>query len=92
MLPSELVLGEHVRLGSTGAILSRTFHRQASTVKEMHAFMDFAGEIGLLRRAYTSFKMFSKEKLELNRDEVVRRVQVIKNSLNQSHNKASSSA
>lgn len=84
LLPAELVLGEHVRLGSTAAILSRTFHRQVSSVAEMHTCMDFAGEIGLLRRAYASFKMLSEEKLAQNHEEVIRRVQAIKQSMRQS--------
>jgi citrate lyase beta subunit len=51
-LPAELILAEHARLGSTGAILSRTFHRRAASVQEVQAHMDFAGEIGKLRQAY----------------------------------------
>ncbi len=52
LLPAELILGEHVRLGSGAAILSRTFHRQATTVAEIEADMDFAAEVDKLRVAY----------------------------------------
>lgn len=52
MLPAEMLLSEHARLGSTSAILSRTFHRQASSVQEIQAQMNFADEIQKLRMAY----------------------------------------
>ncbi|MHA6732226.1 aldolase/citrate lyase family protein [Devosia sp. A369] len=54
LLPAELLIAEHVRLGSTAAILSRTFHRNSATVREIENEMDFAGEILKLREAYTS--------------------------------------
>jgi 2-keto-3-deoxy-L-rhamnonate aldolase RhmA len=34
-ISSEILLSEHVRLGSSSAILSRTFHRQAGSVEEI---------------------------------------------------------
>lgn len=52
MLPAELILAEHARLGSTGAILSRTFHRRAASVEEIQAQMNFSQEIIKLRSAY----------------------------------------
>ncbi|TXC65459.1 hypothetical protein FSC37_03205 [Piscinibacter aquaticus] len=52
LLPAELLLAEHARLGSTAAILSRTFHRQARSVHEIEAQMDFSDEVRKLREAY----------------------------------------
>jgi hypothetical protein len=52
LLPAELILAEHARLGSTAAILSRTFHRRAEAVEDIRAQMDFAAEITKLREAY----------------------------------------
>jgi hypothetical protein len=52
LLPAELILAEHARLGSTAAILSRTFHRRAETVGDIRAQMDFAAEVARLRQAY----------------------------------------
>lgn len=52
-LPAELILSEHVRLGSTAAILSRTFHRKASTVAEIKLHMNFKDEILKLRNVYS---------------------------------------
>lgn len=77
LLPAELLLGEHARLGSTGAILSRTFHRQATTLDEMRQSIDFATEVAKLRKAYSTFAIASLEELERNRIEVARRVRSI---------------
>ena len=52
LLPAELILAEHARLGSTAAILSRTFHRRAETVADIRAQMNFGAEITKLRQAY----------------------------------------
>jgi citrate lyase beta subunit len=52
LLPAELLLAEHARLGSTGAILSRTFHRMSRSVAEIESQMSFADEVEKLRRAY----------------------------------------
>lgn len=53
-VPPELLLAEHVRLGSTGAILSRTFHRNAKSVAEIRESMDFAAETERLRALHAS--------------------------------------
>lgn len=64
LLPAELVLGEHVRLGSSAAILSRTFHRHANSVAEIKAQMDFSDELMKLRRTYASHQHKSVQDLE----------------------------
>lgn len=77
LLPAELLLGEHARLGSSGSILSRTFHRQARTVDEIRAQMDFPAEVAKLRRAHAAFATASPAELDANHDEVNRRVRAI---------------
>lgn len=52
LLPAETILGEHVRLGSTAAILSRTFHREAVSLQSLSAQMDFGTELDKLRAAH----------------------------------------
>lgn len=52
----ELVLGEHVRLGSSAAILSRSFHRQAATLADLQGSMDFRAEIAKLQYIYATFQ------------------------------------
>lgn len=77
LLPAELVLGEHVRLGSTAAILSRTFHRGADSVEQLTQTMDVRHEIDLLQQVYTEFVSGTPENLLANQKEVRRRVQSI---------------
>jgi hypothetical protein len=77
LLPAEMILGEHARLGSTRAILSRTFHRQANSVAEICGQMDFALEVERLRNAHTAFLASSKAGLDANRAEVARRIRDI---------------
>jgi len=80
LLPAELLLGEHARLGSTGAILSRTFHRQARKVEDL-AKLDFSSELAKLREAHSKFLDASPSVLEDNRNEVNRRIRAIASSL-----------
>ena len=54
-VPAELVLGEHVRLGSEWVILSRGFHNRAETLADLEAF-DFRGELQKLRAIYADFE------------------------------------
>lgn len=63
LLPAELLLAEHARLGSTGAILSRTFHRQARSVAEIRQQMDFAAEVSKLRDAFLAHAASSAQLL-----------------------------
>ena len=65
MLPAEMLLSEHARLGSTCAILSRTFHRQAGSVEEIQAQMNFADEVKKLRMAYQASCGSTIEELNL---------------------------
>lgn len=67
-LPSEMLLSEHARLGSTGAILSRTFHRQAGSVEEIQAQMNFADEVQKLRIAYAASCGSTIEELNLQHE------------------------
>lgn len=74
MVPAELVLGEHVRLGSALVILSRAFHNQATTLAELEAALDLAGEIRKLRARETEFRAAGLERLEENRRQLQARV------------------
>ncbi len=67
LLPAELILSEHARLGSNAAILSRTFHRQVVSVEEIREQMDFGAEIKKLRLAYDKHCHATDEQLEHSR-------------------------
>lgn len=73
MLPAEILLSEHARLGSTCAILSRTFHRQARSVEEIQAQMNFEEEVQKLRIAYHASCTSTIEEINL-RHELVKAV------------------
>lgn len=78
LLPARLLMGEHVRLGSSATILSRTFHRQLESVEAIQAEMDFAAEVELLREIERNYQQASRDVLEANRDEAWRRITYIK--------------
>lgn len=63
----EYLLGEHVRLGSDAAILSRTFHRGAQSLGELQEVMDFPAEVAALRAIHDRFKAADMAALERNR-------------------------
>lgn len=62
----EYLLGEHVRLGSDAAILSRTFHRGSETLEALQSEMDFAAEVNELRKIYRDFGQSDVASLEKN--------------------------
>jgi len=70
----DYLLGEHVRLGSSAAILSRTFHRQVQNLNEMKKNMDFPAEVAKLRAIYAEFQKQDVNELELNRKETCSRI------------------
>ncbi|TDB52587.1 aldolase/citrate lyase family protein [Photorhabdus luminescens] len=45
ILPAELILAEHARLGSSSVILSRTFHRRSESLSELEALMSLDKEV-----------------------------------------------
>ncbi len=61
------LLGEHVRLGSSSAILSRGFHKGAPSLDVLKASVNFAQEIEKLNAIYNEFKQSDAEILEKNR-------------------------
>ena len=77
MLPAELVITEHYRLGSTKAILSRSFCN-ASTVTDMAELKElFRLETAKIRRFEEVVAAYSAEEFEANRREVERLVKII---------------
>ncbi|AXJ01732.1 HpcH/HpaI aldolase/citrate lyase family protein [Cyclonatronum proteinivorum] len=64
---AELVLGEHVRLGSEMVILSRTFHKNSSQVRELVQRVNMKEEIDKLKNCINSFKEAPYETLLENK-------------------------
>ena len=63
-LKSEYIIGEHKRLGSTCAILSRTFRHE---VKGSRPVENMSREISLLRRRENEVSTWTSEQFEENR-------------------------
>lgn len=78
IVPPEKILGEHVRLGSSAAILSQSFHRNAQSVEDMRD-ADFGALVNKLRMIYRDFQSADGEQLERNRQAVVHRVRDVVN-------------
>ena len=55
-LPAEVVIGEHVRLGSQWVILSRAFHQGASSSSDLLQTLNFPSEVSKLRDAEVSWR------------------------------------
>jgi 2-keto-3-deoxy-L-rhamnonate aldolase RhmA len=49
MVAAEQILGEHLRLGSSAVILSRTFHRHSQSMHDLQDNIDFGHEVERLR-------------------------------------------
>lgn len=81
LLPAELILALHAQYGSDGAILSRTFHRNAKTVGEIESQMDFANEVTKLREAYSAALRLGKDEHSIIRAEISMRIAEIVQSL-----------
>jgi Citrate lyase beta subunit len=63
----EFLLGEHVRLGSTGAILSRTFRRSVEAEDVISSETDLVTEVEKLQAIYAGFLAMDRDQLEQNR-------------------------
>lgn len=70
----ELLIGEHVRLGSDSAILSRTFHRNARSLEDLLEGTDFDQEVARLQEIFSGHRAASPAALERNHAELVARI------------------
>jgi len=71
IIPGEMVLGEHQRLGSNSVILSRTFHRLSESVSEIKANLDLREELNKLRVEERKLKGRSEKEIEIDRSRFV---------------------
>lgn len=75
-VPPELLLAEHVRLGSSAAILSRSFHRQAANLDEL-AQMDFFAEVSKIHDIYCSISSLPNEALLRLSEKAIRSIESV---------------
>jgi len=64
IVPGEMVLAEHLRLGSSSVILSRTFHRKSENVEEFKGNLDLKSELEKLHVAAEKLKSRNYEQVE----------------------------
>lgn len=77
MLPAERVITEHYRLGSTKAILSRSFCN-ANAISDMAQLKElFRSETAKIRRFEEKVAQYTQEQFEENRQEVERLIKTI---------------
>lgn len=62
-LPAEILMGEHVRLGSQWVILSRAFHQGAASSSALMDQLDFPAEIAKLRDSQAQWQHASAPEL-----------------------------
>lgn len=75
-LPSDYILGEHVRLGSSSVILSRTFKGVVGVDKHAHK-IDLAVEVGKVRQRLQEIDTWSEEQHKENRAKISEAVDTI---------------
>ncbi|UZP75573.1 aldolase [Candidatus Paraluminiphilus aquimaris] len=73
-IPGELVLAEHVRLGSNSVILSRTFHKSGSGLLSFRQNTDLEGEINKLFLTLKSLRHRGTKQVESDRKVLIERV------------------
>lgn len=76
-LDSRLILSEHVRLGSTRVIISRSFTERANTLNELNQKMDFKKEIKALTDEYKSISKLNLDHLQKNRKIILNKLSKI---------------
>ena len=76
-IPCENILGEHIRLGSSNVILSRSFHSNSKTLKELNQNINFKEEIIKLRKSITRWDNATKSELLENQLYVKRLIEKI---------------
>lgn len=71
ILPAEKIMSEHVRLGSSSVILSRTFHRNAKNLIELKQAVDLDVEITRLRQLERQLLLRSEIQIQHDYEELV---------------------
>ena len=79
-LPSDYILGEHVRLGSTSVILSRTF-KGVPGVDANARPVNLADEVGKVRTRMHQIESWSEDEHRINRQKIASSVDVVINKI-----------
>ena len=79
-IPAEILLGEHVRLGSSRIILSRTFHRNSQNLDQLLKNIDFPLEINKLKEAEKLWRNSNNSELLANLNKIKKLISNVVNS------------
>ena len=79
ILPAELILAEHVRLGSSCVILSRTFHRKSESLNDIQSLMCLEEEIN---KIYSSREALLKRNAMMEERDKNKVAQIVDNIIN----------
>ncbi len=74
LIPAELIIGEHVRLGSKRLILSRTFHGKTKDLNEFCQNINLRHEIKKIQEVEKMWKNSNKKDLENNHNNIIKAV------------------
>ncbi len=74
---ADLVLAEHLRLGSGSVILSRTFHQNAKSYEELRRNIDLEQEIQKIRQLERSLANRSEQEIQADREKLSSTIQDI---------------
>ncbi|WP_299205131.1 aldolase/citrate lyase family protein [uncultured Amphritea sp.] len=83
VIPGEMVLAEHLRLGSSSVILSRTFHRKSNSVEDIKANMNLKFELSKLIEAENQLRARSHAEIDADRKLFLQKVESFVVSLNE---------
>lgn len=72
VLPASLILGEHVRLGSSAVILSRVFHQRSKTLAELKSKVDLELEVSRLNSEIKRLKNRTNDQIQHDKHELKR--------------------
>lgn len=71
VIPGEMVLGEHLRLGSSSVILSRTFHRKSETIEEFNDNIDLELELNKLLTEAKELALRSSQQVRIDNQQFI---------------------
>lgn len=81
ILPAEMIIAEHFRLGSNMAILSRAFHEKSKDINDLNQNMDIKEEIRKIRIMEQQLELWPEEQLLQNKKDIQVLVSIISNKI-----------
>ncbi|MDC2891349.1 aldolase/citrate lyase family protein [Psychrosphaera algicola] len=77
LVKGSVVIGEHIRLGSTGVILARAFHEKSQTLEELKSKLDLDFELNEMDKYVRYFRTSENQVLLENQDKLNESVRVV---------------